>query len=61
MSVATVEFTDGDGDGATLLTYTEQGVYLDGLDRPEWRRGGVGTHLDHLARVLDSDEAGESS
>lgn len=55
VSVATVELVP-EGD-STRLTYTEQGAYLDGLDTPQQRQGGVGTHLDHLGRVLADDDA----
>ena len=41
-SVTTVELA-AEGDG-TKLTYTEQGVYLDGLDEVAQRQGGT-THL----------------
>ncbi len=50
VSVATVELTD-EADG-TRLVYTEQGVYLDGLDKPEWREQGTGDQLNRLGEVL---------
>ncbi|HEX3794312.1 MAG TPA: SRPBCC family protein [Acidimicrobiales bacterium] len=49
-SVTTVEFVP-DGDGSKL-TYTEQGVYLDGHDTPEIREGGTRELLDQLGKVL---------
>jgi uncharacterized protein YndB with AHSA1/START domain len=50
VSVATVElFSDGDG---THLRYTEQGVYLDGEDRPELREHGTKEILDKLGDAL---------
>jgi uncharacterized protein YndB with AHSA1/START domain len=40
-----------DADG-TLLTYTEQGVHLDGLDTVEGREEGMRGILDHLGSFL---------
>jgi uncharacterized protein YndB with AHSA1/START domain len=40
-----------DGDG-TRLTYTEQGVHLDGLDSPEQREEGTKGLLDQLGAYL---------
>jgi uncharacterized protein YndB with AHSA1/START domain len=53
VSVASVEFAAT--SGGTRLTYTDQGVYLDGLDDPWSRRSGAGTQLDRLATILDHD------
>jgi uncharacterized protein YndB with AHSA1/START domain len=50
VSLATVEFHPA-GEG-TRLVLTEQGVYLDGGDRPEIREGGVAAQLDALGGVL---------
>jgi len=50
VSLATVEFTR-DQDG-TRLTYTEQGVYLDGIDKPEARQHGTEWMLDNLGSYL---------
>ena len=55
VSVATVEFKPS-GDG-TLLTYTEQGAFLDGHDTPEQREGGTGTIFDKLGEVLAAQTA----
>ncbi|MFJ9692569.1 SRPBCC family protein [Kitasatospora sp. NPDC101183] len=56
VSLTTVEFHP-DGDG-TLLTLTEQGVYLDGGEQPAWREQGTGAWLDalgaHLRRTADA-------
>jgi uncharacterized protein YndB with AHSA1/START domain len=41
--------TDG---GGTRLTYTEQGVHLDGLDSPEGREEGTNGLLDQLGAYL---------
>ncbi|MCW2542335.1 MAG: polyketide cyclase [Frankiales bacterium] len=43
VSVATVELL-ADGD-ATTVVVTEQGVYLDGLDKPAYREHGIGEQL----------------
>jgi uncharacterized protein YndB with AHSA1/START domain len=51
VSVATVELR-ADGAG-TMVVVTEQGVYLDGLDQPQFREVGVGEQLEHLGAVLD--------
>jgi uncharacterized protein YndB with AHSA1/START domain len=53
VSVATVELTPA-GSG-THLVYTEQGVYLDGLDKPEWREHGTGEMLDKLGEILRAE------
>jgi uncharacterized protein YndB with AHSA1/START domain len=53
VSVATIEFAKS-GDG-TVLTWTEQGAYLDGIDgqeAPALRNGGTAEMLDGLARYL---------
>jgi uncharacterized protein YndB with AHSA1/START domain len=50
VSLGTVEL-ESEGDG-TRLTYTEQGVYLDGLDTPEQRQSGTGGLFDALAEEL---------
>ena len=55
VSVATVEFVP-DRDG-TRLTYTEQGVFLDGIDKPEARQEGTEWMLDNLGRYL-TEQAG---
>jgi uncharacterized protein YndB with AHSA1/START domain len=50
VSVSTVElFSDGEG---TRLRYTEQGVYLDGEDKPELREHGTREMLDKLGETL---------
>ena len=53
VSLSTVEFK---AEGAnTVLVYTEQGVYLDGLDTPEQREQGTRELLEALGRVVESD------
>jgi uncharacterized protein YndB with AHSA1/START domain len=53
VSVATVVF-EAAGDGATKLTMTEQGVFLDDLDTPAAREHGTGELLDTLGSHLQS-------
>ncbi len=48
VSVVSVEFLP-EGDG-TRLVLTEQGSYLDGLDKPEWREVGTRQQLEALAK-----------
>jgi uncharacterized protein YndB with AHSA1/START domain len=50
VSVTTVEFVP-EGNG-TKLTFTEQGVFLDGADTPAIREGGTNGILDALGRAL---------
>ena len=50
VSVTTVELVVA-GDG-TQLRYTEQGVYLDGVDTPQEREHGTGELLDKLTQAL---------
>ena len=53
VSVATIEFAKS-GEG-TVLTWTEQGAYLDSIDgpqAPELRKGGTQEMLDGLTRYL---------
>jgi uncharacterized protein YndB with AHSA1/START domain len=55
VSVATVEFAS-EGSG-TRLTLTEQGVFLDGLDKVEDREHGTRELLDKLAEVVARETA----
>jgi uncharacterized protein YndB with AHSA1/START domain len=55
VSLSTVEFKPA-GDG-TQLIYTEQGVFLDGLDTPEMREQGTAGLLDTLGEQLRSELA----
>jgi uncharacterized protein YndB with AHSA1/START domain len=55
VSVATVELTPA-GAG-TRLTLTEQGAFLDGLDKVEFREHGTGDMLDALGRELAGQTA----
>ena len=50
VSVTTVEFTAA-GAG-THIRYTEQGVFLDGVDNPQEREHGTGELLDNLGLAL---------
>lgn len=55
VSVGTLELAP-DGDG-TLLVYTEQGAFLDGLDNAAQREGGSRVLFDKLAAALDGEPA----
>ena len=55
VSVATVELIAA-GEG-TNLRYTEQGVFLDGLDTPQAREHGTGEMLDKLREALAREAA----
>ena len=55
VSVTTVELL-ADGDG-THLRYTEQGVFLDGEDKPELREHGTKELLDKLGDALTQGAA----
>jgi uncharacterized protein YndB with AHSA1/START domain len=48
---------EADGKG-TRLTYTEQGVFLDGLDTPAAREHGTRELFDRLGAALRGAEAG---
>jgi uncharacterized protein YndB with AHSA1/START domain len=54
VSVATVELRPAAG-GGTDLRVVEQGVYLDGLDKPELRRDGTEQLLSALGQSLATD------
>lgn len=47
VSITTIQF-EANGD-ATVLTWTEQGAFLDDLDQPAMREGGTEWMLDNLA------------
>jgi uncharacterized protein YndB with AHSA1/START domain len=62
VSLATVEFSP-DLDG-TRLTYTEQGVFLDGIDgpvAPSLRQEGMTEMLDNLPAYLQTQVAATSA
>jgi hypothetical protein len=50
VSVTTVELAP-DSEG-TRLVYTEQGVFLDDIDKPEAREEGTRWLLDNLGKYL---------
>jgi uncharacterized protein YndB with AHSA1/START domain len=54
VSVATVEIQAG-ASGGTDLRVTEHGVYLDGLDQPEFRKQGSEQLIDALGVSLAKD------
>lgn len=41
-------------NGGTRLVLTDQGAYLDGLDVPRQRRGGIELELDRLSKALSA-------
>jgi uncharacterized protein YndB with AHSA1/START domain len=51
VSVTTVEFAPA--ASGTTLTFTEQGVFLDGADTPAIRQKGTGELLDALGAALN--------
>jgi uncharacterized protein YndB with AHSA1/START domain len=51
VSVTTVEFEEV-GDGSRLIL-TEQDVYLDGQEKPEWREAGTRDWLERLSGELE--------
>lgn len=53
VSLVTVEFQPAENN-RTRLTYTEQGVFLDGHDTPEIRKHGTEIMLDKLDEVIQS-------
>jgi len=55
VSLATVEFK-AEGSG-TRLVYTEQGAFLDGQDKVEYREQGTGGLLDALGAELERQTA----
>ncbi len=55
VSVATVEIA-AEGTGSHL-TYTEQGAFLDGIDKSENREHGTRELLDKLGQVLRAEPA----
>jgi uncharacterized protein YndB with AHSA1/START domain len=56
VSLTTVDLA-AESDG-TKLTYTEQGVFLDGIDTPEARQGGTEWLLDNLGKYLAAENEG---
>lgn len=50
VSITTVEFRPS--DTGTRLVLTEQGTFLDGQERPDWRERGTGHQLDALGKQL---------
>ena len=52
LSTSLTTITVEPDDGATRLTYTEQGVHFDGLDSVEGREEGTRVILDGLASFL---------
>jgi uncharacterized protein YndB with AHSA1/START domain len=59
VSLATIEVMKDAGGSA--LTWTEQGAYLDGLDKPELREGGRSWLVDNMVGYLETLDAKDSS
>lgn len=55
VSLTTVELAAE--DAGTRLIYTEQGAYLDGEDKPEYREQGTGSLLDALGAEVGRQPA----
>lgn len=55
VSLTTVEFKAE--DAGTRLIYTEQGAFLDGEDKPQYREQGTGSLLDALGAELQREPA----
>jgi uncharacterized protein YndB with AHSA1/START domain len=53
VSMTTVEFETGLDASGTRLVLTEQDVYLDGQEKPEWREQGTSDWLDKLGAAVD--------
>lgn len=53
VSLATIEFQPD--NAGTKLTFTEQGVFLDGHDTPAEREHGSGVLLDNLGKTLQPE------
>jgi hypothetical protein len=56
ISVASIQILEA--SNTTILVWTEQGAFLDGLDTSDLREGGTSWLLDNMAEYL---EAGSSS
>jgi len=52
VSVTTIQLVES--ELGTVLTYTEQGAYLDGIEAPRQREGGTTEMLDNLSGYLAS-------
>jgi len=57
VSLTSVEFAPE--EQGTRLILTEHGIYLDDLDKPEYRRQGILEQLEALAAVLDDVPAAQ--
>ena len=57
VSVTTVELRAAGGGAGTHLRYTEQGVFLDAIDKPELREHGTNELLDKLGAAVVPDAA----
>ena len=58
ISVSLVTLAFEPAGAGTRLTWTEQGAFLDGHDRPDQREQGTGFGLDNLAKALEREMVG---
>jgi uncharacterized protein YndB with AHSA1/START domain len=58
ISVASIQILEA--ASTTTLVWTEQGAFLDGLDRSELREGGTSWLLDNMAEYLDARSSSDS-
>lgn len=56
VSLTTIELT-ATSSGGTVMSFTEQGVYLDGYDDAGQREHGTGEMLNKLGTILAAEEA----
>ena len=58
ISVASIQILDA--ANSTILVWTEQGAFLDGLDTSDLREGGTSWLLDNMAEYLDARSSSDS-
>jgi uncharacterized protein YndB with AHSA1/START domain len=58
VSVASIQFLEA--ANTTKLVWTEQGVFLDGLDTSDLREGGTSWLLDNMVEFLDVKSSSDS-
>ena len=58
ISVASIQILDA--TDKTILVWTEQGAFLDGLDTSDLREGGTSWLLDNMAEYLDARSSSDS-
>jgi uncharacterized protein YndB with AHSA1/START domain len=58
ISIASIQILEA--ADSTILVWTEQGAFLDGLDTSELREGGTSWLLDNIAEYLDATNSLDS-